>query len=176
MLVLKISSPQGKNWYNRTVMIHRGQVAPTAIALHREMYTAFAERDSTTLQRICTDGIYESFQARIAARPRGQTVQWELVKYNKRAKVVSHRAARLPVDGAAVRQAVVRIASRQKLSRFDANGNLVKGTGKERDVVEYLVLQKAYLDWKGQDWQVWGTTEETKLETLMQWHKDAEGA
>jgi len=48
----------------------------------------------------------------------------------------------------------------------------VKGTGKERDVVEYLVVEKSYWNWKEGDWRVWGTTEETKFETLLQWKKD----
>ena len=173
ILILKITSPQGKHWYNRLIKLHRGRVVPTAIALHREMYSAFAVGDATTLRRICTDGIYDQFRARMSARPRGEKTVWELVKYNKRAKIVSHRAARLPIDGAAVRQAVVRLSSRQKLSRYSADGRLVKGTGKERDVVEYLVVEKSYWNWKEGDWRVWGTTEETKLETVLQWQKDA---
>ena len=156
--------------------MNRGRVVPTAIALHREMYSAFAAGDSATLRRICTDGIYDQFRARVASRQRGETVVWELVKYNKRAKMVSHRAARLPLEGAALRQAVVRISSRQKLSRYDANGILVKGTGKERDVVEHVVVEKSYWNWKEADWRVWGTAEETKLKTLLQWQKKATDA
>lgn len=174
MLVLKMASPSDKRWFSRKVKIHRGTVAPTAIALHREMYSALAEGDSSMLRKICADGIYDSLRARIAARPRGEKMVWELVKYNKRAKVVSHRAATLPIDGGAIRQAVVRIASRQKLSRYSAQGVLVKGTGKERDVVEYLVVEKRYVKWKGEDWRVWGTTEETKYEDVLAWSADAE--
>jgi protein MBA1 len=172
LVILKITSPQGARWYNRLIKLHRGRVVPTAIALHREMYHAFAAGDTTTLRRICTDGIYDQVRARISSRPRGEKTVWELVKYNKRAKILSHRAARLPLEGAAVRQAVVRISSRQKLSRYAADGALVKGTGKERDVVEYLVVEKSYWNWKEGDWRVWGTTEETKFETLLQWKKD----
>lgn len=135
------------------------------------MYTAFAAGDSTTLRKVCTDGIYDQFRARISARPRREKTAWELVKYNKRAKIVSHRAARLPLDGAAVRQAVVRISSRQKLSRYAPDGTLVKGTGKEKNVVEYLVIEKSYWNWNEGDWRVWGTTTETKIETVLDWQK-----
>jgi protein MBA1 len=100
-------------------------------------------------------------------------VVWELVKYNKRAKVVSNRAARLPMDGAGVRQAVVRICSTQRLTRYTGNGSMVKGTGKERDVVEYLVIQKKCWQWKEEDWQVWGTTEETTLDDVREWGRKA---
>lgn len=173
VMVLKLTSPQEKRWYSRSLKIYRARIAPTAIALHREMYSAFAAGDSRALRTICNDGVYESLQARIGGRARGEKVVWELVKYNKRARVVSHRAARLPIEGAALRQAVVRIVSRQKLSRYTANGTLVKGTGKERDVVEYVVVQKRSWQWKESDWQIWGTTEETKYEDVMKWQEDA---
>jgi mitochondrial protein MBA1 len=140
------------------------------------MYSAFAESDIPTLQKICADGILDSFRARIGNRAHGEKMLWELIRYNKRAKIVSHRAARLPIEGAGLRQAVVRIASRQKLSRYTANGALVKGTGKERDVVEYVVLEKKCWQGKEEDWRIWGTMEETKFETVMQWQRDALGA
>jgi len=138
------------------------------------MYTAFAEGDSTTLRKICTDGIYDSMRARIGARARGEKVQWELVQYNKRAKVVSNRAARLPMEGAAIRQAVVRICSRQKLTRWrKVRGKdeleMVTGSGKEKNVVEYVVVQRRCAGWKEEDWQVWGTTGETTLKDVEEW-------
>lgn len=176
LLIFKISSPQGARWYNRLVKINRSQIVPSAIALQREMYSAFAAADDVTLRKICTDGIYDQFRSRISSRPRGETTVWELVKYNKRAKLVSHRAARLPLDGAAVRQAVVRISSRQKLTRYNRDGVLVEGTGQERDVVEYVVVEKSYWNWAEGDWRVWGTTEETKLEEILEWDKATMGA
>ncbi|RDW77403.1 hypothetical protein BP6252_05456 [Coleophoma cylindrospora] len=165
-LVLVWSSPRKESWYRRMVKINRSQIAPSAVALHQTMYTAFAEGDTTTLRKICTDGIHDSFRARIASRPRGEKTAWEIVRYNKRAKLMSNRAARLPLDGWAVRQAVVRISSRQKLTRYRANGTIVPGTGKEKDVVEYVVIQKMYSGWKDQEWKVWGTTDVTTLGDL----------
>jgi len=137
------------------------------------MYEAFAEGDVRTLRSLCTDGIYDSFRARIGSRARGEKVVWELVRYNKRAKVVSNRAANLPIEGAALRQAVVRICSTQRLTRYAPNGKLVKGTGKEKDVVEYVVIQRKYWQWKEGEWQIWGTTEETTLEEAEDWKRKA---
>jgi protein MBA1 len=138
------------------------------------MYTAFAEGDAATLRKICLDGIYETFRARIAARKEGEKMEWEMLGYNTRSGLVSHRAARLQVEGAAIRQAVVRITSKQKLTRWVRNEKelrLVNGTGREKVVVEYVVLQKRMDGWKEGDWMVWGTTEETELEDLMNWER-----
>jgi protein MBA1 len=137
------------------------------------MYTAFAEDDSNLLRKICTDGIYDSFRARIASRARGEKVQWELVKYNKRTKLVSNRAASMGIDGAGIMQAVVKISSRQRLTRYTAKGRVVPGTGQERDVVEYVVLQRMYWQWKEEEWKVWGTTEQTTLEDVEEWERKA---
>lgn len=79
---------------------------------------------------------------------------------------MSNRAATLPFDDAGVRQAVVRICSRQRLSRYKADGSLVAGTGEERDVMEYVVIQRMLWEGKENDWMVWGTTEETTLEAI----------
>jgi hypothetical protein len=72
------------------------------------MYTSFAEGDIVALRKICTDGLYDSFRARIGNRSKGEKVVWDLVNYNKRSKLISNRAARMPIEGAAVMQAVVR--------------------------------------------------------------------
>ncbi|CZR64114.1 uncharacterized protein PAC_14011 [Phialocephala subalpina] len=177
LLVLKFTSPKEKGFLRRSLKISRSTVKPTAVALHRQMYTSFAEGDIASLRRICTDGIYESFRGRIGSRPRGETVQWELVKYNKRSRIVSDRGMKLLVDGAAVRQAVVRICSRQKLTRLrrvkNGDAEVVPGSGKEKDVVEYVVLQQRLEAWKPGPWQVWGTTGETTLQDLEEWEKKA---
>lgn len=173
LLALKWSSPQGKRWYHRSLKLTNSKIAPTAVALHRQMYSDFAAGDTAALRKICLDGINDSFRARIGARARGEKVVWELVKYNGRARVISNRGARLPFDGVAIRQAVVRIASRQKLTRWakGKSGSLeiVPGSGKEKDVVEYVVVQQKFENWKGGSWQVWGTTTETTPENVVQW-------
>jgi len=177
LLILKYSSPREKGWFKRSIKISRSIITPTAVALHQQMYTSFAEGDVATLRKICTDGIYDSFRARIGNRARGEKVVWELVRYNQRSSLVSNRAARLPIEGAALSQAVVRIASRQRLTRW-AKGkggemHVVPGSGREKDVVEYVVLQKQYEGWRGGEWQVWGTTKETTLGDVEEWERRA---
>ena len=77
----------------------------------------------------------------------------------------------LPVKGAAMRQAVVRIQSRQSLAKItevgpDGREKMAKGTGQEKEIREYVVLQRRI--WKGveEPWIVWGTTEETSLSQI----------
>ncbi|KUJ07384.1 uncharacterized protein LY89DRAFT_631479, partial [Mollisia scopiformis] len=175
LIVLKFSSPKAKGFMKRNLKLSRSTIAPTAIALHRQMYSSFAEGDIASLRKICADGIYDSFRARIGSRPRGETVQWELVQYNKRARVVSNRGARFPTEGGAIRQAVVRISSRQKLTRSlrtkGGASEVVPGSGKEKDVVEYVVIQQKFEAWRPGPWQVWGTTRETTLRDVEEWQK-----
>lgn len=87
---------------------------------------------------------------------------------NRRPKVMSHRAATLGIDGLAIRQTVVRIDSRQKLSRYRPDGTLIEGSGKEKDILEYVVIQKMTVDGKEREWQVWGTTGETTLQQVRE--------
>lgn len=135
------------------------------------MYASFAEGDRNTLRKICCDGVFETFAGRILQRAKGSRVQWELVQYNNKSKVVCHRAARMPITGTAVRQAVVRIDSTQKLTRWERRGGesvQVEGTGREKFVREYVVIQQLIRDWQPQEWRVWGTTQETPLEVIEQ--------
>lgn len=129
------------------------------------MYTAFAEGDKQTLQKICCDGLKESFLARLGARGK-DSLKWELVSYHGRPKVMSHRAATLGIEGAGIRQAVVKIASTQRLTRLKPDGSVYDGSGKAKDVVEYFVIQKMSLNHQEENWKVWGTTEETTIESL----------
>lgn len=138
------------------------------------MYIAFAEGDDQTLRSICLDGILDNFRNRIANRPIDEKVTWELIKYNKSPKLVSNRAAKTPINGMLIRQAVVQVCSRQKLTRYTkARGTsqleLIQGSGKEKDVVEYVVIQRIYEQWQPNNWMVWGTAQETSLEDLEEW-------
>ncbi|TAQ88200.1 hypothetical protein B7494_g3504 [Chlorociboria aeruginascens] len=169
LLIMKWTSPKQHRWFRRTLKVRRGRIAPTAVALHRQMYSALAEGDLDTLRKICADGIYDTFKARIAARPRRQQVHWDVVRYNRRAKVVAHRAGQLPREGSMIVQAVVRIDSWQKLTRYNSTGGLMPGTGEEKSIVEYLVLQKIYQQWKEGDWHVWGTTDGTTIQDVERW-------
>ena len=175
LLAVKWSSPRGgKRWYNRSFKLKKKSVCPTAMALHKQMYSAFAEGDVQKLREICCDGIYDSFRARIGGRKRGETMSWELVQYKGSPKVVSDRMAQIPgAEGAALRQAVVRIRSRQKLERH-LSGKGVEGGG-EKDVVEYVVVQSKMEKWRAGEWKVWGTTTETTLKDVERWQRIAKG-
>ena len=77
----------------------------------------------------------------------------------------------LPLKASAMRQAVVRIQSRQSLARItgvrpDGQEMVAKGTGEEKEIREYVVVQRRL--WKGVEgpWTVWGTTEETSLSKI----------
>jgi len=132
--------------------------------------------DVELLTSICTDGLLESFRSRIASRRPGELVRWTLHRYTRSPRVVSHRAVVLPVaKGAALRQAVVRIQSRQSLARIsgrwpDGVEKVVKGTGEEKEVREYVVVQKRMWKEKEGPWMVWGTTEETSVDQVLAGH------
>ncbi|TVY53179.1 Uncharacterized protein LCER1_G004464 [Lachnellula cervina] len=170
LIVFKYAGPES-GWFNRSFKIKRSKLAPTALALHKQMYSSFAEGDLATLRKTCTDGLYETLRARIANRGRGETVQWELVRYNKTAKLMSDRVSRFPIEGAGARQSVVRIRSDQRLTRWRGD-KMVEGSGKVKSVDEYVVIQKRVVGWKEEEWMVWGTTQETGIEDVEQWLKD----
>lgn len=143
--------------------------------LHVEMYDSFAKRDATTIKEICVagGGLSSSLRARIASRPRNEEMTWELVKYNwPHARVVSHCALQLPgFDGGVVRQAVVRIASTQRLTRKDKSGQVLVGSGNDVKVVEYLCIQKISLKWEEGPWKIWGTTQPTPEKAFKETQK-----
>ncbi|KAL9042391.1 MAG: hypothetical protein Q9180_000639 [Flavoplaca navasiana] len=148
------------------------RVGPIAQALYRQMYTAFADGDITTLSTICTEGLLASFKSRIASRPRNERLRWTLHKFLRGPKFVSHRVAILPYKGSAIRQVVVRMRTRQSLTRMVSRGPgrpdaPIQGTGEEKAVTEYLVLQRRM--WKSveEPWMIWGTTEETDPDSVL---------
>ncbi|CAL3968075.1 unnamed protein product [Diplocarpon coronariae] len=171
LFALYVSSPRdGKRFWQRRVKLSRSRIVPTAVALHQRMYRGLAEGNMSDLAKICSDGILHKFQTKIDNRERGEKMQWELVRYHQKPKMVSHRGAKFPTAGQAIRQAVVRISSRQKVTKLrQGKGGAmipVPGSGKEKDVVEYLVVQRITRDWTEGSWQVWGTTSETPLEQI----------
>lgn len=66
-----------------------------------------------------------------------------------------------------MRQAVVRLHSKQSLAKLKADGSVVEGTGQIRNVSEYVVLQKFV--WKKNEgpWMVWGTLEEKDWQSII---------
>jgi len=133
-----------------------------AQALHTQMYTAFADGDLTLLRKTCSDGLLASFQSRIASRPTGHGFRWTLHQYTRTPRVVSHRAVVLPmVKGAALRQAVVRLQSRQSLIRSKVDGETEPDNGDVKEVTEYVVVQRRMWKEHEEPWMVWGTIEES---------------
>lgn len=62
--------------------------------------------------------------------------------------------------------------SLQSLGRYVSGGPgrpeaLVKGTGNEKAVTEYLVLQRRVWKEVEEPWMIWGTTEETDPNTVL---------
>ncbi|KAL8659691.1 MAG: hypothetical protein Q9226_000316 [Calogaya cf. arnoldii] len=128
--------------------------------------------DVTTLSTICTEGLLASFKSRIAARPRNERFRWNLHKFIRAPKFVSQRVGVLPYKGSAIRQVVVRMRSRQSLARMVSRGPgrpdaQIQGTGEEKDVTEYLVLQRRIWKEIEEPWMVWGTTDETDPDTVL---------
>ncbi|QSZ30803.1 hypothetical protein DSL72_000361 [Monilinia vaccinii-corymbosi] len=157
----------------RKVQLKRGSIVSAAEALYREMYQNFAAGDAGRLRRICADGLHASFSQRIASRPRGQKVAWKLEKMNQSPKIMSTKAVMIPGgEGNVIRQAVVRISSRQSIRLSDSRGKPLPGSS-EKDIVEYVVVQKIYRNWQDKEWQIWGTTKATSLRDIEEWEKMA---
>ena len=101
-------------------------------------------------------------------RKPAERYRWTLHKQLGRPKVMSNRALALPLgEGAALRQAVVRIRSRQTLEKLKPDGQAVQDTGEPRDVTEYVVVQRMMLKGKEEAWMVWGTMEESDWKEVI---------
>ncbi|KAI5801699.1 hypothetical protein DFH27DRAFT_557652 [Peziza echinospora] len=140
-----------------------------ALSLYKDMYTSFALSDIKSLRQICNDGLYESFKGRITSRR--NKMHWQLHSLIGTPKIVSNSATVFVGTDTAIRQAVVRIHSKQSISKYTAQGDLVPGTGQQKDVLEYVVLQKRKLKNDETEWTIWGTTEETTLKVLEEREK-----
>ncbi|KAL5337555.1 hypothetical protein BJX70DRAFT_369112 [Aspergillus crustosus] len=147
---------------------------------HKQMYSAFAIGDTTTLRKICCTGLANSLIGRIAARPKGERVSWSLDKYTRSLstyftgiRVVSDRATQIPeLPDSGVRQVVLRITTRQstgKLQRQVARKGVEstqRPSLKQQDCTEYIVIQK--LRWTGEEepWRIWGHATPTTIDDL----------
>lgn len=164
LLYLKFDSPRKTSkskLLDRKITLHNKLVLPTALALHTEMYSAFASGSLPALRKLCADGLFHSFKSRIEARKQGEVVRWELVKYIGRPRVVSNKGGKVPIEGGAIQQAVVRIKSLQRMER--------EGMVSESVVEEFVVVQRKWVGWVVGKWEVWGTGESTDYNTLLKW-------
>lgn len=138
--------------------LHTQKIPAVAKALHERMGHAFASGDETEINETCASGLAESLTSRLQHRAKGEKWRWTVHRYKGRAKVVSHKAATLPISQdstAVIRQAVVRIRSLQSLSKRGEHAV-------PRDMTEYVVLQKLYGFKAKDEWKIWGTIEEDK--------------
>lgn len=76
----------------------------------------------------------------------------------------------LPFDESIIRQVIVRIKSVQSIATYlpkrRGEEERVEG-GEEKNMVEYLVLQKRILKGEEGPWLVWGTVEETDPDEIL---------
>lgn len=135
---------------------------------------SFNRGDKEELANICCEGLSASFRRRIAARPKDENLAWSRRRSWPRLppRIVSRRMTKLPLEESALRQLVVKINSEQTLTRVssDSGGepDMVRQlTGRPKQFVEYLVLQKRVLRGNEGPWKVWGTTSETSARDVL---------
>ncbi|KAH0423124.1 hypothetical protein CcaCcLH18_12409 [Colletotrichum camelliae] len=170
---LKIQS-MPKFWKRPRAQFQTSSVVPTAKALHTQLAEALAAGDKNTLRQMCVPQLFDTLSATISRRKPTQKLTWELLSYDGRPKLLSHRLAMMPPAGKGplLQQAVVCIRSKQKLGRFDLKtGEPVPGSTRVEKLTEYLVLSRN-LDpqtYKPGQWIVWGNTKAT---TMKDWEAE----
>ncbi|KAJ5726397.1 uncharacterized protein N7483_007754 [Penicillium malachiteum] len=140
--------------------------------LYDDMYTAFAQGDSSGIRRLCCEGLSKDLVNQIESRPKNQKVSWKLVKwlrgpstYFTGIRVMSDRGTQIhEFPNSGIRQIVLRMTSLQAMSK---NTPLAPDApAKEQNCEEYIVIQE--LRWNGSStgWRVWGYTKPTDLNSL----------
>ena len=71
------------------------------------------------------------------------------------------------IPRSALRQAVVRLKTRQSMERLLPSGLVVAGTGEIKEFTEYIVIQKRILKEKEEPWIIWGSAEESDWKTML---------
>ncbi|CAI7590021.1 hypothetical protein N7533_000619 [Penicillium manginii] len=147
-----------------------------ATSLYKNMYTTFASGDISKLKQITCDGLATKLISQIEARRPTEVVTWNLIKWLRQpstyftgVRVLSDRATQLPeVAKSGIRQIVLRVSSRQSMTKASNSKDVAAQPAKQQDVTEYVVIQQ--LIWNGKDagWRVWGNTKPTTMEQV--WH------
>ena len=147
--------------------------------LHEKYYTALAEGDMSTINKIACKGLIQQSQRSISQRRdstalkfsilgyRGmqypQSLRWPLLSilpFNA-TKIVSDKVAPLPFgQNNLLRQVVVRISSRQELQTPE------NPVGKKADLTEYVVIQRMRMDGVDEGWKLWGTTKQSTMKDI----------
>ena len=172
----------GQSWTSRPQFkARKSQIAPTAKTMYRELLEAFAAEDRTTIKKLCTPAFAEKFIHAIERRKNNERVHWELVKYNQPLvypRLLSHLIANPnPKDKTTMlEQAVVAISSTQRVykTKKSAVGEIIPGSLKEQDTVEYIVMWRHLnaVTWAKSSWIIWGTTGPTRPEDIVEQAKD----
>ncbi|OHE95883.1 hypothetical protein CORC01_08880 [Colletotrichum orchidophilum] len=157
--------------------LNRVKLVPEAKALHRRLGEAMAAGDKDTLREICTPALFQTLSAAVSRRKTTERLTWELLRYDGRPRVVSHKVAMMPPLGRApiVQQVVVAISSSQKLGKVDrTTGKPVKGGLRVQKQTEYFVMSRQFdpKTWAPKKWLVWGNTSAT---TMEDWELEKKG-
>jgi len=152
--------------------LRKKALVPTAKALHRALSQALARGDVSALRKTAMPVLYASLAAKMQQRRRGRRFEWTLLRYTATPRLLIHTVEQMPLDttGTATlvtRQAVVSIASRQRLVEYDdVKGRGVVVSEKEVDLVERIIIM-AIVDqgtYETGEWKVWGFGEEATLD------------
>jgi hypothetical protein len=122
---------------------------------------------------MCLSSLRKSFKDRIAARPPGIKPSWELrPKSDVAVSVVSNRALLLSLpgyDNTGVHQIVFRMRSTQSLTYTAPKASKSPYfSSKDREVLEYFVVQRQILRGVYKEWKVWGFVNEWDMETIAE--------
>lgn len=124
MAEISVRIQSKKGWLGKArFKPNRKALLPLAKNMHYEMLEATASADMTTLRRILTRANLDEVESLIAHRPRGQKCKWELLSYQGRPRVTSHKVVIIPGTNTYVRQAVVTIRSRQRFTWMQAGND-----------------------------------------------------
>jgi protein MBA1 len=170
MAIFKLKSM--KTWRSRPQwQLRRSQIAPTATSLYRQVLEAFAAGDEKTLQRLCVGQFSSKLVSAIEKRSPQEVTKFELLKQTNTLhylKLMTYRVTEISsLEEPLVEQAIVALSSRQKVWKEDKKGgNIIPGSLKFKDMLEYVVLSRATNTetWQTGQWRVWGTTTATTLE------------
>ncbi|KAM0424880.1 hypothetical protein ACHAPT_009936 [Fusarium lateritium] len=154
----------------------RGKIAPAAKVMYTEMLTAFAAGDKAAINSLCLGQFAKKLTAAIDRRNPSERTTFELVKFNKTLfypRVVAHQVHTVnPHDKEnSTEQAVIAIASTQRASKYNkATGELIPGSTKVQERVEYVVLSRQINEraYQSGQWRIWGTVPATTLEAYKE--------
>lgn len=152
------------------ISLKKGPLITQAKAMHRQMNEAIASGDVDALEKLVDSALYYPLAANIHQRPKGRTCTWELVRYNKEPRVVSHKI--MPVAELLLWQVVVSIPSRQRVVEHE-RGRVVPGSEKELDLVENVVIGTMLNKdtWATHGWKILATVQPM---TPEKWEREKE--